>query len=177
MPGSVTNFDPLRDFEAYLQATHFNKGQATQGEDADEGSKSKNTRYRWNAYKSGDLQVTIVKADVEFGGKVKDQDEPLILWADITKDSGIDSDGVVTIPESQSTWAIWVEIDLRHPDEVVYLRHAATVEQLSDSEGNARWFESMLQKRIADVTIVDDVITVVSGDYQCGNIFIPRAAG
>jgi len=135
------------------------------------------TRVRWNAYRTGSLEVTIVNGDVEFGGKVKAQDFPVILWADITKDAGISSTGVVTIPASQLTWAVWVEVDLRYPDEAVYLRHAVTIEQLSDSEGDARWIDSMIQKEIARITLVDDVITAVEGDLQCGNIFIPRAAG
>jgi len=132
---------------------------------------------RWNAYASGDLELQILRGDVEFGGKVKAQDFPIIEWAEITRDSGIDSDGVVTIPTGNTTWWVWAEVDLRHPDEAVFIRHAETVEQLSDTEGNARWFETMLQKRIASVTIASDVMTNVVGDYQCGNIFIPRAAG
>lgn len=132
---------------------------------------------RWNVSKTGSLQLTIKTGDVEFGGQVGDgSGPPLIAWADMTLDASVDSAGIVTIPASSTTWAVWLEIDLRHPNEAVTVRSDTEVEALSADSTDSRWFGHMLQKRIATATIEDDVITAVVGDYQCGNVFVPRAS-
>ena len=78
-----------------------------------------------------------------------------------------------------TTWLVWAEVDIReNAGASVYpswtLNEGATITALEPESGaDARNIKWTRQKKILQIALVDDVITVVK-NIQCGNIDIPR---
>jgi hypothetical protein len=68
MPGSIDNLDPADRFEEFLQATHLNKGVASQDTDGDDvRAKSSNRVISFGCTKSG-MAITIKPGRCYFKG-------------------------------------------------------------------------------------------------------------
>jgi hypothetical protein len=78
-----------------------------------------------------------------------------------------------------TTWFVWAEVDIREDAGAsVYpswtLNEGASITALEPEDGaEARNIKWTRQKKILQITLVDDIITNVK-NLQCGNIDIPR---
>lgn len=110
--------------------------------------------FAWNVIGAA-LSLTVTPGDIEMGP------DTVIAWGDITNAST-----TVSVTASSATWWIWVNVDVAN--ETAEMFSGTSITALNSTEK-----KTILQKRIAKITLVDDVVTAIAR-YQCGNIFIPR---
>ena len=116
------------------------------------------TDFAWNVTGKG-LTMAVTPGDVELGP------DTVIAWGSITGHST-----TVSATTGDSYLWIWVNVTVTGGAEAATMLSGTTITALNSIEK-----ETILQKRIAKVTFVDDVVTKIER-YQCGNIAISRAA-
>ena len=110
--------------------------------------------FAWNV--SGTtLEFTVTPGDIELGP------DTVIAWGDITSAST-----TVTATTGDTVYWIWVNVDVEN--ETATMLSGTSITALDSTEK-----KTICQKRIAKVTLADDLVTSIAR-YQCGNIFIPR---
>jgi hypothetical protein len=119
------------------------------------GKAGSSVDFAWNVVEDAGLDVTVTPGDIELGP------DTVIAWGSITNAAT-----TVSITASSTTWWIWVNIDMAN--ETAEMFDGASITALSSTEQ-----KTILQKRIAKITLSSDVVTTIAR-YQCGNIFIPR---
>ena len=108
----------------------------------------------WNVTGTG-LSFTVTPGDIELGP------DTVIAWGDITSAST-----TVTATTGDTVYWIWVNVDVEN--ETATMLSGTSITALDSTEK-----KTICQKRIAKVTLADDLVTSIAR-YQCGNIFIPR---
>ena len=187
MPGSIDNLDPSDGFMDFLRATHFNKGQASQGEDSDDGKSGSGGEVLTFAFKGkkiSALDASIQPGEVELGpASVLKADGT--YWVNGTQvATGRFTNSLTSLawnatPTTGVTvWNVWAEIDTREDiANSVFpkwrIMEGEAITPLYDGgslteEFNLKWTR---QKKILIIALVDDAITTVK-NLQCGNIDI-----
>ena len=110
--------------------------------------------FNWNVQGIG-LAITVTPGAIELGP------DTVIEWGDM-----IGHTDTITLVTGTTLWWVWVNIDVENEAATMY--NGASISALDSTEK-----KTILQKRIAKITLASDTVTKIER-AQCGNIFIPR---
>jgi hypothetical protein len=122
-----------------------------------EGGSGEAVTFSFNGKKTGALEFSIQPGAIELGPDTVIESGSITGYS-ITQ----------TIPEGNTSWYVWVNVDVTDGAEAAEMFTGSSITALTSEEK-----KHIRQKRIIQVAIVDDVITTVK-NLQCGNIDIPR---